>query len=154
MSRPIAAAVAALALALALPAAAFAASGSISDPSGDYPDILKLAYANKSGKVVMTMTYGGARPQNESFYIKYGEPKNYQVFVSSGIGTKELRFNSRKVPCSGLSVSHDAALLQTKVVVPRSCLSKAPNKLRFQGVATEGLYSSDKTALSPWVKRG
>ena len=152
MNRSIPAAVAALAL--FLPASAHAASGSVSDPAGDYPDILKLTYANKSAKVVMTMKYAGARPQNESFYIKYGEPKNYQVFVSGGIGMEELRFNSKKVPCGGLAVSHDASLLKTKVVVPRSCLSKAPNKLKFQGIATEGLSSSDKTALSPWVKRG
>ena len=42
----------------------------------------------------------------------------------------------------------------TKVVIPRSCLAKAPDELRFQGIATEGLYSSDETKVSRAIARG
>ncbi len=58
-----------------------AATGSLTDPKGDYPDIVKLSFSNGSSKVTMTMTYAGAHPQNESFYMEWGKAgKRYQVF--------------------------------------------------------------------------
>jgi hypothetical protein len=138
-------------------AAAYAASGSLSDPKGDSPDIVKLAYDNARSKVFMTMTYGSFRPQNESFYMRWGtRDRHYQVFVTrtSG-GTKELRYSGaeKKVTCGGLLVKHPTSR-STKVVIPRSCLSKAPDKLRFQGIATEGLFSMDETKVSKAIARG
>jgi hypothetical protein len=145
----------ALALLIAGSATAYAASGSLSDPKGDFPDIVKLAYNNGDGKVVMTMTYSGSRAQNESFYMRWGSSasKNYQVFRSSLGGSSELRLNDKKVSCGKLSVKQPTKL-STKVTVPRSCLKKAPDKLRFQGVATEGLHSSDETKISKAIARG
>jgi hypothetical protein len=142
-------------LSLAAPAAQ-AASGSLTDPTGDYPDIVRLGYTNATSRVVMSMKYAGARPQNESFYMRWGTnaSKNYQVFVSSGIGKKELRLNGTKVACGSLGVTYDASTHVTRVVVPRSCLGSAPNRLRFRGIATEGLYSKDQTALSAAIARG
>lgn len=145
----------ALTIASAAPAA-HAASGSMSDPSGDLPDIIKLTYANKADRVVMAVTYEGYRAQNESFYMRWGRnaSKSYQVFVSQASGLQELRLNGSKVACRSLKVSHNPDTLVTRTVVPRSCLSKAPNKLRFQAIATEGLYSADETKLSAGVAHG
>ena len=137
--------------------AAFAASGSLTDPKGDPADIVKLAYDNAQSKVSITMTYGSFRPQNESFYMHWGtRDRYYQVFVTrtSG-GTKELRYSGaeKKISCGGLLVKRPTSR-STKVVIPRGCLSKAPDKLRFQGIATEGLFSMDETKKSNAIPRG
>jgi hypothetical protein len=42
----------------------------------------------------------------------------------------------------------------TKTVIPRSCLTKPANKLRFKGIPTEGVASSDETKVSKAVARG
>lgn len=144
-----------LAVLIAATGTAYAASGSLSDPKGDFPDIVKLAFTNGDRSVVMTMTYSGMRAQNESFYMRWGSnaSKSYQVFISPSAGKKELRLNSKKVSCGKLVVKQPTKL-STKVKVPRSCLKKAPDKLRFQGIATEGLYSKDETKISKAIARG
>lgn len=134
-----------------------AASGSISDPKGDYPDIVGFAYDNAESRVVMTATYAGGgfngRAQNESLYMRWGSGKYYQVFLSTGM--KELRYSgaTKPVACKGLTVKHPTSR-RTKVSVPRSCLRKAPDKLRFQAIATEGLSSADQTKVSKLIARG
>jgi len=137
-----------------------AATGSLTDPKGDFPDIVKLSYGNGSSKVTMKMTYAGARPQNESFYLKWGTTgKRYQVFDSPSAGIRELRYyraknaSPKRIDCRGLRVTQPSAS-STKVVIPRGCLTKAADKLRFQGIATEGLMSSDETKVSKAVVRG
>jgi hypothetical protein len=143
------------ALTLLIAPAASAATGSVSDPAGDFPDIRKLSYNNATGKVVMTMRYASLDDaQNQSFYIRWGTSANYQVFVSPSAGLEELRFNSKKRACSGLQVTALPDTQSTRVVVPRSCIPRAPNKLKFKGIATQGLSLVDETALSPWVGRG
>jgi hypothetical protein len=139
---------------------ASAATGSLTDPKGDFPDIVKLSYSNGSSKVTMTMTYAGARPQNESFYLKWGTSgKRYQVFNSPSASIRELRYyratnaSPKRIACSGLRVNQPSAR-STKLVIPRGCLAKATDKLRFQGIATEGLFSSDQTKVSKAVARG
>jgi hypothetical protein len=146
----------------ALPlSAAQAAAGTLTDPKGDgYPDIVKLTYANKAKSVGVSMTYDDiGLAQNESFLLRWKAGKHYQVFVSTS-GIQELRYYSSKsapgkvVACAGLKVKHTASKDKTKVTIPRSCLSKAPDKLKFQGVATMGLSFSDKTKISPKVALG
>lgn len=139
---------------------ASAATGSLTDRKGDFPDIVKLSYRNDSSEVTMTMTYAGGRPQNESFYLKWGTAgQRYQVFNSSSASIRELRYyrgtnaSAKHIDCRGLRVAHPSAR-STKVVVPRSCLRKAADRLRFQGVATEGLMASDETKVSKAVARG
>jgi hypothetical protein len=137
-----------------------AATGSLTDPKGDFPDIVKLSYDNGSSKVTMTMTYAGARPQNESFYLEWGNTgKRYQVFNSPSASIRELRYYggtnaaSKRTTCSGLRLTQPSAT-STKVIIPRTCLTKATDSLRFQGVATLGLASSDETKVSKAVARG
>ena len=148
--------IAALAAATALIGAggAQADSGSVDDPSGDLPDIVKLAYNNADSKVVMTMTYNGFRAQNESFYMRWGDGKYYQVFRPAG-GGAQLRLNdpSSVKDCDGLKV-REPSELSTKVIAPRSCLKKAPDRLKFQGIATEGLSNSDETEITKAIARG
>lgn len=60
---------------------------------------------------------------------------------------------AKRTPCSGLRVTQPSAT-STKVVVPRRCLTKAADKLRFQGIVTEGLSSSDETNVNKAVGRG
>jgi hypothetical protein len=140
---------------------AHAASGSLTDKKGDYPDIVKLAYDNAQSKVVMTATYAGdgqnGRAQNESFYMRWGSSgqKYYQVFLSVPGNVKELRFSgsAKNVSCKGMVIKRPTAR-STKVILPRSCISKAPDKLRFQAIATEGLYSKDETKTSAAIARG
>lgn len=149
--------IACLALVLVLPTpTALADSGSLADPSGDFPDIVKLAFNNRQGSVVMAMTYAGSRPQNESFYLRWGRnaSKSYQVFVSSTAGLEVLRLNGEPVSCGRLDVTHDGDTLVSRVTVPRSCLPRAPDRLRFRGIATEGLFGSDQTRLSAAIGRG
>jgi len=144
-----------LALSSLSAAPAAAAGGYITDPAGDYPDIRRLSYTNAATKVVMVMRYTNVQDaQNESFYIRWGTKSYYQVFYSKSGGMKELRYNGNKVACGSLSVTRLAAKESTRAVIPRSCLPQAPNRLKFKGIATAGLYSIDKTALSPWVNRG
>jgi hypothetical protein len=137
-----------------------AATGSLTDPKGDYPDIVKLSYSNGSSKVTMTMTYAGAHPQNESFYMEWGKTgKRYQVFNSPSASIRELRYYggtnaaAKRTTCSGLRLTQPSAT-STKVIIPRRCLTKAADKLRFQGIATEGLTSSDETKVSKALARG
>jgi hypothetical protein len=137
-----------------------AATGSLTDPKGDYPDIVKLSYGNGSSKVTMTMTYADTHPQNESFYMAWGKTgKRYQVFNSPSASIRELRYYGgtnaavKRITCSGLRVTQPSAT-STKVVIPRGCLTKAADRLRFQGIATEGLSSSDQTKVSKAVARG
>jgi hypothetical protein len=151
---------AAVAVLLAGGGVATAATGSLTDAKGDYPDIVKLSYGNGASKVTMTMTYAGARPQNESFYLKWGSAgKRYQVFNSPSAGIRELRYYGapnaagKRADCGGLKVTKPSAN-STKVAIPRGCLTKAADKLRFQGIATEGLSSSDETKVSKAVARG
>ena len=139
---------------------ATAATGSLTDPEGDFPDIVKLSYGNGPSKVTMKLTYAGARPQNESFYLKWGTAgKRYQVFNSPSASISELRYYRganapvKQIDCSGLRVTQPTGA-STKVVIPRRCLTKAADKLRFQGIATEGLSSSDETKVSKAVPRG
>ncbi|HEU0104388.1 MAG TPA: hypothetical protein VFR07_18925 [Mycobacteriales bacterium] len=141
---------------------ASAASGSLTDPRGDYPDILKLAYSNAASQVQMAMTYASiADAQNESFYLAWGTAgARYQVFNSPSAGLRELRYYARTgaptqtVPCAGLKVVRRTELNRRTVTIPRSCLPKAAARLRFQGIATAGLSSIDSTKYSPLVARG
>ncbi len=145
-----------IAISLLGTATAHAATGSLSDRTGDYPDIVKLAYNNAATKVVMKLTYSGAAAQNESFYMRWGSgDAAYQVFASPVSGIEELRYYGKgnAVKCAGLRVKRPTGSV-TKAVVPRSCLEKAPDKLRFQGIATEGIYSSDETKISKAIRRG
>lgn len=137
-----------------------AATGSLTDPKGDFPDIVKLSYDNGSSQVTMTMTYAGARPQNESFYMAWGKSgQRYQVFNSPSANIRELRYHrgtnaaAKRTTCSGLRVTQPSAT-STKVIIPRRCLTKAADTLRFQGIATVGLASSDKTTVSKALARG
>jgi hypothetical protein len=140
--------------------AAHAASGTITDPRGDgEPDIVKVTYANAKAEIRMTMTYGDiALAQNESFYVRFGTGKSYQVFNSPGL--RQLRYYASKnaaqkaVTCKGLKVSRSKATNTTKVTIPRTCLKNAPAKVRFQGIATMGLFSKDETKVSKLVARG
>lgn len=124
------------------------------------PPDRELSYDNAVSKVTMKLTYAEIPAQNESFYMRWGTAgKRYQVFNSPSAGMRELRYYSgtsatpKKVACSGLKVTHPSSA-STKAVVPRSCLKKAADKLRFQGVATEGLSSSDETKISKAIARG
>lgn len=145
---------------LASSAAAYAASGSVSDPKGDYPDIVRLAYVNAKSKVTLTMTLAGGHAQNESFYLRWGSKgTSYQVFSSPSVKLKELRYYSsasapqKRITCAGLVVKQTSATVTT-VTVPRTCLSKAPDALRFQGIATEGTSLLDETRVTAEIKRG
>jgi hypothetical protein len=143
-----------LACSLLVVPAASAATGSVSDPAGDFPDIRRLSYRNGAERVVMTMRYTRlADAQNQSFYIRWDSPSYYQVFVSGRV--KELRFKAEtKVACRGLRVTALRASESTRVVVPRSCLRRAPGRLSFRGIATRRVSEHDETALSPLVRRG
>ena len=142
---------------LAVSATAHAEKGSLSDPDGDYPDIAKLNFNNGDSKVVMKLTYNGQAAQNESFYMRWADgAESYQVFTSPSAGLEELRYHGKKektVKCDGLKIRRPSKDV-TKAVVPRDCLDQAPDKLRFQGIATEGLSSVDETKISKAIKRG
>ena len=138
---------------LAGAAPAYAASGSLTRPKGDFPDFVKLSYDNAASKVTMTMTYAGGRPQNESFYMRWGAKDYYQVFVSPSASLKELRYSGGKVRCAGLVIRRPTTR-STTAIIPRSCLPKAPAKLRFQGIGTLGLMNFDETRISTLVGRG
>ncbi len=140
-----------------------AAAGSISDPRGDaYPDVLKLAFVNGDAAVKMTMTHVDVdAAESEWFFIHWGTVgKRYAVLESRSAGQRELLYYSgaSAVPvpkaCAGLKVIHRDAYDRTKVVIPRSCISKAPNGLRFSGKATAGIRSFDETKKSPRIARG
>ena len=157
----IAAVAAASALVLIPAGSASADSGFLTDPTGDTPDITRLAYNNGKSSVSMTMRLGDlALAQNVGFYVKWGTGKYYQAFSSPSAGLKELRYSSgagavpKKVRCGNLTITRSAAKDTVRVVIPRACLPKAPDKVRFQGIATMGLFSSDQTRTSARIARG
>ena len=158
--RRIAVALCAPALLLLSAPPAMAASGQLTDPSGDLPDITRLNYSNAQGKVVMKLKFASvADAQNRSFWIQWGQPEKYQVFDSPSAAISELRFRAAngtiaKVACDGLKVTEDAGTNTVKAVVPRSCLPKAHDRVRFKGIATLGRDLLDETKLSPFVDRG
>lgn len=147
-------------LAAAVGPSALAEGGGITDPAGDFPDIRRLDYNNAQTKVVLTMKLASlADAQNQSFYIQWGAPKKYQVFHSPGVGITELRFfrdadTFRSVDCAGLRVTENDTAQTTKATVPRSCIGKAPDTLRFKAIATQGTSLSDETKLTPAARRG
>lgn len=147
-------------LALAAPPAV-AETGHIADPAGDFPDIRRLDYNNAQAKVTLTLTFDdSSAAQNQSFYLQWGQPKRYQVFFSPGVDITELRFYRsatavpRTVACPGLRVTEDAGDETTKAVIPRTCIDKAPDTLRFKANSNAGVGLEDITKLSPKVKRG
>jgi hypothetical protein len=133
--------------------AASAATGSIGDPAGESPDIRRLTYSNSARHVVMTMRYTRlADARFQSFYIHWDSPAYYQVQVTPK--GKRLEFKAAtRVACAGLRVTVLRPRQSTRVVVPRKCLRRADNRLRFRGIAARGL-NADETSLSPWVRRG
>ena len=144
-----------LALSSLFAAPAAAAGGYITDPAGDYPDIRRLSYTNAATKVVMVMRYTNVQDAiAESFYIRWGTTSYYQVFRNDYNGAYELRYNGNRVACGSLTVTRLPVKESTRAVIPRICLSHAPNRLKFKGISTAGNYFIDKTALSPWVSRG
>jgi hypothetical protein len=147
-------AVSALCVGIFAASPAAAESGSLDDPSGDFPDIVRLSYDNAQRKAVMTLRFGESDlAQNVSFYMRWRGGR-YQVFYNKPAGTQELRYNDDKVRCRDLVVKELPDKEATRAIVPRSCLSQAPDRLRFQGIATAGLLSSDETDVSPRVARG
>jgi len=144
-------------LSLAAAGPAMAGKGHITDPSGELPDILRLDYNNAKSKITMKMKVASA--QNQSFYMLGGK-KSYQVFYSPSRSSKpELRYQSKnaatkQVTCTSLKLTELPTQRSTQVVIPRTCIAKAPDQLQFQGIATSGLSLFDETKLSPKVKRG
>jgi hypothetical protein len=144
---------------LMLPARAWAASGAINDPDDtSLADVLRLAYANNSGKVVMRMTYDGFRPQVENFYVKWGTSgRAYKLQHSEANGTTLWYDNGSSEgqrACDGAVVAYDADRFVSKAVIPRSCMPRARDRVKFQGIVTEGLFESDATRTSTGVARG
>ena len=84
------------------------------------------------------------------------------LYVEIGKGSVEVQTahaSETTVLVSGshadeVTVTHDGDALVSRVVVPRSCLPRAPDRLRFRGIATEGLFASDQTRLSAAIDRG
>jgi hypothetical protein len=156
-------AIAAAAL-LAVPAtAAQAAKGSITDRGGDNVDIVKLSYNNAKSKVTLTTKYAdSSTAQVEFFAITWAGPnKGYGVVSSAVTGDRELVYSKNKsdegttIACKGLNVKRNARANTTKVIVPRTCLTKAPDKLRFQaGALNVQDGGSDETKRTKKVKRG
>lgn len=144
-----------LALTLLAPSA-HAAKVTVTDPSGDYPDIVKMSGNNAKKRLVMTVSFGEGAVDflNASAYIRSGK-RIYQAFdATAGDGFRELRFKGKKVPCRGLKVARNADAGTVRFIIPRRCVPKLRAKVRFKAVATEGLMSSDETKWSNKVKRG
>ena len=147
----------ALAALVAAPAA-FGASGSLNDPDDNtLADVLRLSYANKEDKVVVRMSYDDYRPQVENFYVKWGTSGRYYKLQRSTNGTSLWYSNGSEESersCAGDRVRHDDETFVSTGTVPRSCMPRAPGRVKFQGIVTEGLFDSDQTRTSSRVARG
>jgi len=148
---------------LGLAAPAFANVTSVSDPEGDVPDIVRLSVNNKQAAVVLTQTYVDIElVQVESLYIMWGGAKHYRINRGNydEDPALETRFilvtpnGEREKQCADLRVRRSVDLDRTKVIVPRSCLGQAPNRIQGKGVASMGLSLSDQTRLTKLVARG
>jgi hypothetical protein len=93
----------------------------------------------------------------ENFYVKWGTAGKYYKLQRSPSGTT-LWFNNgsseSEKSCSNAEVSHNSDTFVSTGVIPRSCMSRAPDKVKFQGVVTEGLFDHDQTKTSAGVARG
>ena len=160
MHRALAASALALAVTLTAPAA-FAASGSLTDPDDDtLADILRLSYANNDAKAVMKLKYDGSRPMVENFYVKWGTAGKYYKLQRNLDGTSLWFFNGNEDTgevertCDGDRVRHNADTVVSTGTIPRSCMPQAPARVKFQGIATVGLFDNDKTRTSTAVRQG
>jgi hypothetical protein len=143
---------------------ALAATTSVTDPAGDSdPDILKLTLANRQAKVVLKQKYADIDlVQAESLFIKWGKATHYRVNIGNYDSDPALEkrlwlvtsAGDTRKKCGDLTFSQSADTDLTIVRVPRSCLSKAPDKIRAKGVASMGQYNSDATKLTPYAARG
>ena len=160
MRRALAATALALVATMAAPAA-FGASGSLNDaddPDQDLADVLKLSYSNKDAKAVMKMTYDVNRPQTENFYVRWGSDGKYYKLQHDSVNGTSLWYSNgseeSEKNCSGDRVSHDADTVVSTGTIPRSCMSHAPGKVKFQGIVTAGLFIHDDTRTSDVVRKG
>ena len=154
--------VAALAV-LATAAPAFAETVYVTDAAGDTPDIRRLTLDNRQSTVVLKQKYADLDfVQVESLYIKWGDATHYRVNIGNYDADDALEKRlwlvtadgeDRKA-CGDLMFEHDADEDRTTVRVPRSCIPRAPNRIRAKGVASMGLYENDQTSLTPYASRG
>ena len=144
---------------------AFADTTSVTDANDEIdPDIRKLTLANRESAVVLTQKYEELDfVQVATYYIKWGEPQHY--FVNQGNYDEDNAWETRLtfVKADGTQVTKTCGDMtgrrisdteSTKVRVPRSCLSKAPNRILAKGVATMGMFNSDETRNTAKVARG
>ena len=148
----------ALAALVAAPAA-FGASGSLNDPDDDtLADVLRLSYANKEDKVVVRMSYDDVPATGRELLREVGAPRAATTSSSAAptaprSGTPTGRRSPRRaVPAIGCGTTRDSSV--STGTVPRSCMPRAPGRLKFQGIVTEGLFDFDETRTSSRVARG
>jgi hypothetical protein len=141
----------------------FAATTSVTDPSGDYPDIRKLTLENKQTKVVLTQKYTDIElVQVETLYIKWQGTTYYRINRGNydDDPQAEVRFilvtedGDKEKSCPDLNVSRSNSTDTAIYRVPRSCIPKAADRVKAQGVASAGVSSSDQTKVTDRIARG
>jgi hypothetical protein len=150
-------------LCLLLPFPAYAGSGSVADPRGDFPDIVRLTLHNGESDVVVRQRYTYLDiVRSESVQLRWGRPVHYRLEARNTDGDAALepvlRLSTpegiRRQRCPGLQVLRSTATDVALYTVPRSCLPRAPGRLRAKGFAAAGSFDTDRTALTPWVAQG
>jgi hypothetical protein len=146
-----------------LASSALAATTTVTDPSGDTPDIRRLTLDNRQWKVVMKQKYEDiALVQVESLYIRWGKATHYRVNIGNYDSDDALERRlwlvttdgeTRKA-CGDMTFSRAADTDLTTVRVPRACIPRANDSIRAKGIASMGLYDHDATSLTPYAARG
>jgi hypothetical protein len=148
---------------LLLPLPAYAGSGSVADPRGDFPDIVRLTLHNGDAQVVVRQRYAYLDVvRTESVQLRWGRRVHYRLDARNRDGDAALepvlRLSTpdgvRRQRCAGLRVRRSSATDVAVYTVPRSCLRRAPGRLRAEGFAAAGSFDTDETALTPWIRQG
>ena len=145
-------------------APALAATTSVTDASGDYPDIRKLTLANNEHAVVLKQRYAELdEVQTESLLIKWGDQTHYKVSRANydsdvALETRLLLVSptgeEQTKSCADMTVSRNQETETSRFRVPRSCLAKAEDSVFAKGFATQGFIFADATRRTDKVDRG
>ena len=158
---------------LLVPGPAYAATGSVDDPAGDVDlggDISSFTVHNNARALKFVVAFAndsGAEPTHYLITMKWGATAKKRCSFDLDTGAVPDCHNDSPTgappsSCGSFTLADDGSKMVAKL--PRSCIKKAADTMKFKVVATyEGpcigcggapMVRKDATAWTPMIKRG